>query len=234
MINSKQVQALQRSLYQPISKIADANKKGDVIIVGITGPPGVGKTTLSRVLYNFLKQRGYECLLMSLEDFYFSKEERKTHGIPVRAIPGSHKLDEIENLFKNIRNGKKIDSVPQYCMVNDIPLEPLIVGTIMNILIFEGWILKTDIPDYKFISNNLDYLIYLDAEIYDCYRWRHDRECIYRKRHGGGLSENEMNIFWKEHLEPGIKQWVIPQLTLSDLVINFDHNHKIRKFYSNK
>ena len=45
--------------------------KGKQLFVAIHAPQGSGKTTLSKYLYNSLSDRGYNVLVMSLDDFYY-------------------------------------------------------------------------------------------------------------------------------------------------------------------
>ena len=68
-------------------------------LVGIAGPPGSGKSTLALMMRAVLTDRGQECLVLSLDDYYLpgadrSELARMVHPLfAVRGVPGTHDFD---------------------------------------------------------------------------------------------------------------------------------------------
>ena len=151
-------------LQHPI-KLVKKSIMGEIpYIIGITGAPGVGKTTTAKILHEYISTMGIISYRAGLEDFYFSKEKREELGIKWHALPGTHDTAELINILHGIKNKKKIKNIPRYCMVNDIPILPTEVNNVINCFILEGWFLNTNINEYSRIAEYIDYLIYLDAD----------------------------------------------------------------------
>ena len=62
----------------------------------ISGPPGCGKTTLSRLFDHLVKQEGETCQVLSLDDYYLTRSEREILANKIhpllrhRGVPGTH------------------------------------------------------------------------------------------------------------------------------------------------
>ncbi len=80
-------------------------------IIGVSGAPGCGKSTLSRALVHGLQQEGIRSCLMSLDDYYLGKRERdqlarRVHPLlRQRGVPGTHDLDLLLSDIDRLRNG---------------------------------------------------------------------------------------------------------------------------------
>ena len=65
-------------------------------IVGISGSQGSGKSTLSNIVVEHIKQRGQQAVTVSLDDFYLTKAQRielsrTVHPLlRTRGVPGTH------------------------------------------------------------------------------------------------------------------------------------------------
>jgi type I pantothenate kinase len=214
-------------LHEPLALAQDKHEKNEPYILGITGPPGIGKTTLSNALISLLSQIGIHAHTVAIDDFYFPLEKRLERGVKWRALPGSHDLDSILKLLKDIKGRIPIQTIPRYSLIYDYPIEPEKINNVINCLILDGWILHSELPGYCEISEYLDYLIYLDAEVEHVKKWRFQREELNRSLHQSGYSDSQMNDFWNQALEPGINNWVEAQKLKSDLVLRFDGNRNL-------
>jgi pantothenate kinase-related protein Tda10 len=214
-------------LWSAIALAKQNISKKSSFIIGITGPPGVGKTTTARIITEVLSSEGFCTHMASLEDFYLPEEDRKALGIKWRASPGSHDTQKLISILRNIKARNSRVLLPRYDMASDCILPSSEVKEIIDCFVLEGWLLKTHIEGYKEIASYIDFLIYLDTEVTYAKKWRFQREESFRKTLGFGYSEEQMIDFWESVLEPGIYKWVIPQKTQADLILCFDNNHDI-------
>jgi pantothenate kinase-related protein Tda10 len=214
-------------LDEPFKIARNKHAKNEPCILGITGPPGIGKTTLSNAFISKLSEIGIHAYSVAIDDFYFPLEKRLEKGIKWRALPGSHDLECLLKMLKDIKNKNIIRTIPRYSLVHDCPRESENVNGVISCLIFDGWFLQSELPGYCEIAEYLDYLIYLDAKIEYVKKWRYQREELNRSKHQGGYSDAQMNEFWNQALEPGIKNWVEAQKSKSDLILHFDGNRDL-------
>lgn len=84
--------------------VSAANKK----VIGLQGPQGSGKSTISRIISNFFKKFvSLRCESVSIDDFYLTYDERKKQGIEFRGPPGTHDLDLLNQFYSQFSNGKE-------------------------------------------------------------------------------------------------------------------------------
>ena len=121
------------------------------LVAGINGAQGTGKTTLSEVLKIILEENhGWQVALLSLDDIYLSKADRKTLALTVhpllrtRGVPGTHDpklgIDLIHRL-KHLKSGQTID-IPRFDKALDDCKPPSGWETFTGpaeLIIFEGW-----------------------------------------------------------------------------------------------
>ncbi len=198
-------------------------------IVGVTGPPGVGKSTLCQSLLRLASESGESnARVVALEDYYHSRAEREARGLRWRAVPGSHRLTALRNLLSRVRVGMRVDTLPRYDLSCDEAVEPERVDGVISTLFLDGWLLRIDLAEYRFIGDMLDYLVYLDADVQDSRRWRLDRERTHRLNREG-YSDETMSAFWDEALQPVIERWVCSQRDRADSVVLFNGRHEVER-----
>jgi uridine kinase len=192
-------------------------------IFGIAGPPGAGKTTLVGLLVSCLTSldAGSKVLAVSLDDFYYTKAERRARGIKWRAQPGSHNLAAATAFLRSIRRRRRLLRVPRFDPATDDVGPVQTIRGPVSVLLMDGWFLGMNENGYDRISELIDILVYIDCPLELAKRRRFARESRIRTAANGrrGFSTNEMARFWKEILEPGIRQWVEPVRRRADLVI---------------
>ena len=101
-----------------VGEIADyvaAHEK--IKIIMLAGPSGSGKTTSANLIADALRNRGEECMVVSLDDFYRDSTDprypRRADGERDFECPEALHLDELSNTLKLISGGKAF-CLPRY------------------------------------------------------------------------------------------------------------------------
>lgn len=201
-----------------------AAETSGTFLVGIGGGPGVGKTTQSKILSACLPMMAsarQRCLSLSLDDFYFSKDERLRRGHKWRTLPGSHDTERLCAFVSALDRRGETLTVPRYDLGRDMPMADEILPDTPDICIFDGAMVGARCPGYDTLADRFDFLIYLDAPIAQLQQWRFGRERKIRQQtHGrAGFTEEQMQAFWNEALQPSITQWVMPNARVADVVL---------------
>lgn len=140
------------------------------LIVGIYGPQGSGKTTLSVKLCEALIRKGVAARAVSLDDFYLSRLKRQQLSetvhplLATRGVPGTHDVQLGIDVFKSV-----LAVEPTFFPVFDKAADDVAprdqwtpVSSPVQILIFEGWcvgvpdILAQNLQDYHAPLNQLE------------------------------------------------------------------------------
>ena len=207
---------------ETLPTLADVIRRLDASIVGIAGPPGGGKSTLARATAASLG----DALAVSTDDYYLSKEERRSRGMKFRGPPGSHDVAGLVALLDAVRSGRGPLTVRRFSSELDDRLEPETYEEVPRWFLLEGLILGYRGNGYGAILDRLDLFVFLDVDEETAKARRFAREAELR-RHGGGFSEQEMQAFWDEVLQPAIEQWVRKARDESDLMIRVGKQNEI-------
>lgn len=135
--------------------------------IGINGCQGSGKSTLSGLMnYLFNEFYGKKSLVMSLDDFYYTKLERlhlanTVHPLlATRGVPGTHDTQLMENIFASLASGKAVD-IPTFDKSIDdrapIGKWQQVTGPI-DIVIMEGWCWGTRAQDASALATPINQL----------------------------------------------------------------------------
>ncbi|TAK98233.1 MAG: kinase [Rhodospirillaceae bacterium] len=127
------------------AKIAAAAKSP--FVMGICGAQGSGKSTLADTLQKRLVASGYKVALLSLDDLYFSKDERQRLAATVhplfrtRGVPGTHDVALGEAVLDDLaREG--VTRLPRFDKRRDMRLPHDAWDAVdgpADIILFEGW-----------------------------------------------------------------------------------------------
>ncbi len=211
-----------------VEKIHRWPRQKSCLLVGIAGAPGCGKSTLAEQLVDALPfKNDYVNECVSIDDFYYTPEERKRRGYKWRALPGTHDLSLLQSFLEQLRENIPPLKIPRYNRAKEEKDSPKHIQSSLDVCIIEGWFVGAPVEGYTELANALDCLIYMDMSLEDAYKCRIERERKVRAQNSGGLSEEETIAFWKEALEPGIRQLVFPLRSKADFVLSLDENHTL-------
>lgn len=119
-------------------------------VVGISGAPGSGKSTLARVLARGLAPTGLNALVLSLDDYYLSREARnrrsKIHPLlQQRGVPGTHDWPALITHLDALVSGKKIHiKLPRFDKsIDDVADDSTfdVIERSPDVVILEGWMI---------------------------------------------------------------------------------------------
>ncbi len=97
--------------------------KGDAgFTIGVNGPQGCGKTTLTSALCEIFTARGKRCLTVSIDDFYLTRAEQvklaeansSNPYFQQRGYPGTHDVELGSRVLRSLKNGDMSVSIPRY------------------------------------------------------------------------------------------------------------------------
>ncbi|MCZ6659236.1 MAG: kinase [Gammaproteobacteria bacterium] len=120
-----------------------------VHVVGLSGGQGAGKTTLAELLIAAYHAVGASCVSVSLDDFYLTREERRSLGLDVhpllttRGVPGTHDIELAEVVLGALLRGEVV-ALPRFDKGRDDRAPETVwpaVGPNVDVVVFEGWCL---------------------------------------------------------------------------------------------
>ena len=194
--NKVKIENLKR-IYIPLSFWIESEykKKGNTLILGLSGGQGVGKTTITGILKIilkiFFKRKIY---VSSLDDFYKTLQIRNKMSqnihpmLKTRGVPGTHDINLIKKFFMNIKKKKfKKIKLPKFDKALDDRLKSKYWFSVKNkpeIVILEGWCVGAK-PQSNFLIkkpiNNLEK--------------KEDKNLIWRKYVNRRLKKDYKQIF---------------------------------------
>lgn len=126
-------------------QIARKAANGKLLVVGINGAQGSGKTTLCKFLTLLLKQRGLRAVTLSLDDLYLTKAERQQLANDVhplfatRGVPGTHAIGMGRAIIEDLLAGRSF-TLPRFDKARDDRKgEGEEVSGPVDVLLLEGW-----------------------------------------------------------------------------------------------
>jgi len=99
-------QNYKKILFQVTSQLLEKKKNKKNLFCLVSGPQGSGKTTFTGFIKNQLEKQKLKVLVLSIDDFYLSKQERQKLSNKIspllltRGVPGTHNLDHLRNVVK--------------------------------------------------------------------------------------------------------------------------------------
>ncbi|CAN7224295.1 kinase [Phenylobacterium sp. LjRoot225] len=139
------VQTICEPLAARLARLRQARKK--VIVVGLAGPQGSGKSTIAAATVQLLEERGLTAVAVSLDDFYLSKSARERLAqdvhplLATRGPPGTHDIALAGAVLEQLRRPGRV-ALPAFDKAADERAPRAAwrtVATPVDAVIFEGW-----------------------------------------------------------------------------------------------
>lgn len=219
-------------VYKKIKKNLSQNATS---IVGVHGPQGIGKTTLSNYLCDKFSNKSYKIVVFSMDQFYYPTEELNkiltSFNDPIykfRGLSGTHDVDLMYNCIQKLINGETT-YIPTYDKSLNKGLGDrsgyIKIDFKPDIIVVEGWMLAykplKDVPlhlnlfnknleKYKMIRDLINIWIILESsEISNILKWR------YASEPNNGMSFDKFLLF----MEPYIKVYEAYHIDFDEKII---------------
>lgn len=138
---------LVRELSEKILVRLEARKP---LLVTFSGAQGCGKTTVCEKLRHVLEDQGFRTRVLALDDFYLTKNDRKTladkiHPLcSVRGVPGTHDLKYLKKVIRSLLHANENSKVrmPSFSKAADDrrnSLEFIFHNGCVDVILLEGW-----------------------------------------------------------------------------------------------
>ena len=136
-----------------VKKIGDyvlGKRKTETLIIGIAGPQGGGKSTLSVQLKSQIEESGIPCTVICIDDFYYTRARRIRLGETIhplfstRGPPGTHDIEKLIETIHAIKENSRTVTWPTFNKaLDDRAVDRMVTFTPTPdrppIIIFEGW-----------------------------------------------------------------------------------------------
>ena len=185
-----------KSYLIPISFwIAKKTNKKELLIIGLAGGQGAGKTTIASILSIILKKYfKLNVFKISIDDFYKTRNEReklskKKHSLlKIRGVPGTHDYRIIYDFFKKVKN-KKFNSLrlPKFDKSKDDRCHKKLwykINSRPDVIILEGWCVGAKAQKKSQLAKSINSL-----------EKTKDPNLIWRKYVNTQLKKNYNNLF---------------------------------------
>jgi len=159
-----------------------------------------------------------------MDDFYLGKHDRKGAW---RGPPGTHDLGALVGVLEQIRERRTPITLPRFSPEMDDRIAPAIVTSPPDRAFLDGFYLGYKPDDYGALLAYIDLLVFLEMDEATVRARRFAREAELRT-HGGGFSPSEMQRFWDEVLEPGMRTWTKAAMDSADLILSIGADGNLR------
>lgn len=143
---------------------SDSDKR---IIIGISGPPGAGKSTLARDIQHHLQEHSVNSVIAQADAFSFSDNVlSELNASDRKGAPDTFDIDGYVHLLNRLKNANKTVYIPSFStihatgVVGDVTASPD-----TRVVIAEGSYLGCDDHGWDQVRPLLDELYYLDGDV---------------------------------------------------------------------
>lgn len=221
-------------------------------IIGIAGSVAVGKSTTARILQALLAQWNEhpKVSLITTDGFLHPNEVLKERNIMhKKGFPISYDIKRLIKFMSDVKSGIKNVAAPVYShLTYDIVPNKYITISQPDILIIEGLNVLQSGMDYPqtphsvFVSDFLDFSIYVDANNEDLEKWYVERFLKFRQgaltdpnaffHHYTQIPEEEAILWakevWRKINGTNLIENILPTKARANLILKKDSNHAIK------
>jgi len=177
------------------------NKLEKPLLVAIHAPQGCGKSTTCSNIQNTLHNKGYHCLIASLDDFYYPYQKMQQilfefHDdlYKYRGLAGTHDVKCLQEFLENVKQGKNA-LLPRFNKLLNNGLgdvdNVIQINKKYDVVILEGWmigykprqynpsylrIFNRELEKYQFLHTMFDLWFYFNTDLQHIYDWRYSAE----------------------------------------------------------
>lgn len=117
------------------------------LLIGINGAQGSGKSTLSELLVILFEQYGLKTVAVSLDDFYYTRAERRQLAkrvhplLQTRGVPGTHDIKLAVDVITKLKSKQNHVAIPRFDKAQDDRFSEAEwpIASEVDIVILEGW-----------------------------------------------------------------------------------------------
>ncbi|MCJ2186420.1 kinase [Novosphingobium beihaiensis] len=124
-----------------------AQPRERLVIIGLCGAQGSGKTTLARAVLEACTDAGWRAAVLSIDDLYLTRAERQALAqrvhplLATRGVPGTHDVALGLSVFEALARGEPV-ALPRFDKARDDRAPEAIwrrAPQDCDVLLFEGW-----------------------------------------------------------------------------------------------
>ncbi len=140
---------------------------GGRLLVGIAGPPGVGKSTLADTLCTRLTDSGYEAAIVPMDGFHLDNDVLRQRGLLDRkGAPETFDAEGFVSLVARLRENRGPIAIPLFDREADcVRPDAQTITRSSRILLLEGNYLLLDRPPWSRIPPLLDLSVFISASM---------------------------------------------------------------------
>jgi uridine kinase len=150
-----------------------SHSSSNIPIVAIGGCPGVGKTSIAKIINQHLEKRGITCNILHIDDFNLPAEERKKFTEEWGLSHFHHQL--LHDVLKKMHENERQIAKPTYDQVTGKVGIEIVDLTSCDLIIFEGLYALCSLSPLDFFEY-CDSGIYLEADEGNVTNWKWQRE----------------------------------------------------------